>query len=51
MPTSIEKIEKWLHRDRLIFVKNKELPIKVIQLIPDLKEHGRHLNEHDLNKP
>ena len=47
MPTNIEKIEKWLHRDRLIFV----YILIYLYLIPDLKEHGRHLNEHDLNKP
>ena len=46
MSTNIGKIEKWLS----VIVKNKAPPIKVLQLTPDLSEHGRNLNEHDLNE-
>ena len=46
MSTNIGKIEKWLPPDRL--VKNKEPLISIIQL---KNEHGRDLNEYDINEP
>ena len=50
MSANTGTIEKWLPRDRLRPVKNKEPPISVIQLTPDLNELWRDLNVHDLNE-
>ena len=48
MSKKIGTIEKWLPHDRLRLMKNKEPPISVIQLLPDLigvaNTYGKNLN-------